>query len=100
LRADMRKDLGAAVRALQFEDIVSQSLNHTELHMDRMEGFARILATNAPAMDEARTDNVGEYTDSLKLLQDEVATYRKDLRLEEINPVSQQNMDEGDVDLF
>jgi len=100
LSANMRKDLGAAVRALQFEDIVSQSLGHTELHMDRMEGFARILAKNASGMDEVRADNIVEYTGRLRLLQDEVAAYRKDLLLEETNPVSQQNMDEGDVELF
>jgi len=100
LNANMRKDLGAAIRALQFEDIVSQSLGHTELHMDRMEGFARILAGNAVGMNEAWPDNIVEYTSRLKLLQDEVATYRKDLLLEETNPVSQQNMDEGDVELF
>jgi len=97
LNANMRKDLGAAIRALQFEDIVSQSLGHTELHMDRMEGFAQILAKNSS---EARPDNIVEYTSRLKLLQDEVATYRKNLLLEETNPVSQQNMDEGDVELF
>jgi len=100
LRADMRKDLGAAVRALQFEDIVSQSLGHTELHMDRMEGFARILAKNASVTGEAQPDDIVEYASRLKLLRDEVANYRKDLLLEETNPVSQQNMDEGDVELF
>jgi len=100
LSANMRKDLGAAVRALQFEDIVSQSLGHTELHMDRMEGFARILAKNASSIDKDQMENVVEYTNRLKLLQDEVATYRKNILLEETNPVSQQNMDEGDVELF
>jgi len=100
LGANMRKDLGAAIRALQFEDIVSQSLGHTELHMDRMGGFAHILAKNASGMDEARADNIVEYTSRLRLLQDEVATYHKGLLLEETNPVSQQNMDEGDVELF
>ncbi len=100
LNANMRKDLGAAVRALQFEDIVSQSLGHTELHMDRMEGFARILARNASGMDKDRMENIEGYTNRLKLLRDEVATYRKNLLLEETNPVSQQNMDEGDVELF
>ncbi|MDQ6959232.1 MAG: hypothetical protein Q9M24_09005 [Mariprofundaceae bacterium] len=100
LGANMRKDLGAVIRALQFEDIVSQSLGHTELHMDRMEGFARILAENASGMDKVRSDDIEGYTNRLKLLQDEVAAYRKGLLLEETNPVSQQNMDEGDVELF
>jgi len=96
----IRKDLGCLIRSLQFEDIVGQSLGHTTLHLDRMDGFIKRMCQGVVALQEQDEGDIPNYTAQLKQLQANVVAYRDELRLEELNPVSQQNMDEGDVDLF
>jgi len=96
----IRKDLGNLVRSLQFEDIVGQSLGHTTLHLERMDGFVKRICQGVSAMQEMDAGDIPSYTGQLRQLQNDVMAYRDALRLEELNPVSQQNMDEGDVDLF
>ncbi len=100
MNGSIRKDLGCLVRNLQFEDIVSQSLGHTELYLNRMDGFVELISQGITSMQELKTDDIANYTGRLKQLRNDVMAYRQELRLEELNPVSQQNMNEGDVDLF
>jgi len=96
----IRQDLGKAIRSLQFEDIVSQSLGHTELHLNRMNTFVQMIAQGVSDLQQQHGDDVEAYQQKLVHLQAEVGNYRQEVRLEESNPVSQQSMDEGDVDLF
>lgn len=100
VNADLKQYLGSAIRALQFEDIVSQSLGHTELHIDRMDGFVSRVAKGISDL-HAKTDTTDEiYVVELGRLRQEILIYRDSLRLEDVNPVSQESMDEGDVELF
>jgi len=96
----IRKDLGALIRSLQFEDLVGQSLAHTLLHLDRMDGLVKLVAGGVASMQSLKSDNIVAYAEQLEQLQHNVAAYRQELLEEEHNPVSQQDMDEGDVDLF
>ncbi|MDX8389262.1 MAG: hypothetical protein R8M38_02110 [Mariprofundaceae bacterium] len=96
----IRKHLGVAIRSLQFEDIVSQSLGHTTLHLDRMEGFVLHLSKGLAAIKVSENMTVDEYSMQVAAIHAEMLNYRKELRLEEKNPVSQESMDEGDIDLF
>jgi len=100
VNGSIRKDLGRLVRSLQFEDIVGQSLGHTGLHLNRVGGFLQLISQGLETLNIAQSDDVACYTSQLKQLQSDVENYRQGLRLEDSNPVSQQNMDEGDVDLF
>jgi methyl-accepting chemotaxis protein len=100
VNAGLRQHLGSAIRALQFEDIVSQSLGHTDLHLDRMEGFVSRLANGISELHKKQDVSLDEYADQIGLLHQEIMAYRNGLRLEETNPISQTNMDEGEVELF
>ncbi len=99
VNADIRQHLGSAIRALQFEDISRQSLAYTELHLDRMEGVLTILTDGLKAL-EASDLNIETYTARVVAIHVMMMEYYQGLQLEEKNPISQQNMDEGDIDLF
>ena len=98
--AQMRHHLGVAIRALQFEDITTQSLGHTRLHLDRMEGFVLRMTQGISNIDPAVSDGVSGYAEKIHQIHEDMLQYREELALTEKNPVSQQNLDEGDVDLF
>lgn len=100
VNSELRLHLGSAIRALQFEDIVSQSLGHTELHLERMDGFVSRVATGIAELHSKSETTLDEYVIQLSVLHEEIMTYRNSLRLEETNPISQESMDEGDVELF
>jgi len=96
----MRHHLGVAIRALQFEDITTQSLGHTRLHLDRMEGFVLRMTQGLSNIDPVEADGVDGYAQKIKAIHADMLQYREELALDKKNPVSQQNLDEGDVDLF
>ncbi len=96
----MRHHLGVAIRALQFEDITTQSLGHTRLHLDRMEGFVLRMTQGLSNITPAEADGVDGYAAKIKAIHADMLQYREELALDKKNPVSQQNLDEGDVDLF
>jgi len=99
LNADMRKHLGSAIRALQFEDISTQSLAHTDRHLDRMQGMLTILSEGLPKLTNNDSD-MHEYVQQLSAIHIAMLAYHQQLQLEDSNPVSQESMDEGDIDLF
>ncbi len=96
----VRHHLGVAIRALQFEDITSQSLGHTRLHLERMEGFVLRMTQGLSNIDPVEADGVGGYADKIVQIHANMMRYKKELALEERNPVSQKNLDEGEVELF
>ncbi|MDQ6993802.1 MAG: hypothetical protein Q9M31_10025 [Mariprofundus sp.] len=98
--SDIRKHLGSIVRALQFEDIVTQSLNHTELHLNRIDSFVTQVSNGMNALELAGITDIETYAIRLQQVQSEVMLARESLHLEDKNPITQESMDEGDVDLF
>jgi len=100
INAELNQQLGSAIRALQFEDIVAQSLGHTDLHLERMDGFVTRVATGIAELHSKGDTTLDEYVAELGRLHEEIMEYRNSLKLEAVNPVSQENMDEGDVELF
>lgn len=99
VNADIRQHLGAAIRALQFEDISRQSLGYTDRHLDRMEGMLSILTDGLKGLDQSDI-SMEEYTARVAAIHIAMMEYHQALQLEDTNPVSQESMDEGDVDLF
>jgi len=99
VNAEIRKHLGSAIRALQFEDISRQSLGHTMRHLDRMEGMVAILTDG---LDDLNQDSLSlnDYVVKVAAIHAAMVSYHQALQLEDVNPVSQESMDEGDVDLF
>jgi len=86
----MHTDVGVAVRALQFEDIISQLLHYTETPLDTL----RCLDT---ALAEAAETNDGT---PFLALGTTLAHPREEGQTEAHKPVAQTSMHAGDVELF
>jgi len=99
VNADMRQHLGSAIRALQFEDISTQSLSHTDRHLGRMAGMIAILTDGLAGLDQANMP-LDIYIARIASIHAAMSAYHQTLQLEDSNPVSQDSMDEGDIDLF
>jgi len=99
VNSDMRKHLGTAIRALQFEDISTQSLGHTDRHLGRMAGMIAILTDGLKNLDQPDI-TIETYVVGIAAIHSAMSAYHHTLQLEDSNPVSQESMDEGDIDLF
>ncbi len=99
INAEMRQHLGSAIRALQFEDISTQSLGHTDRHLGRMTGMIEILTDGLKRLDQSDI-TIETYILRIAEIHAAMAAYHQTLQLEDSNPVSQESMDEGDIDLF
>ena len=94
--------VGRAVTALQFQDIVSQLLGHVGRRVDAIDDVSRHLGGLAQTLQRnAATANAAE---AMHSLQDE--TRRVSERLQEMaqmtahNPVAQLEMNQGGIELF
>jgi methyl-accepting chemotaxis protein len=86
----MHTDVGVAVRALQFEDIISQLLHYTETPLSTLQCLGACLAEAAETNDSTPILALGT---SLAHRRDEGQT-------EAHKPVAQTSMHAGDVELF
>lgn len=99
---DVDAQVGCAITALQFQDIVSQLLAHVGRRVDAIDDVSRHLGELAQTLDhDAATVNAA---DALRSLQSE--THRVSERLKNMaqmtanNPVSQKEMNQGGIELF
>ena len=89
--------VGVAVRALQFEDIVRQTIDYTFPHIDRMEE----LFTNCIDSLSTTSDiEPKEISDQLQELRGCVVKVKEKWEPLFHKPVEQASMDEGEVELF
>jgi methyl-accepting chemotaxis protein len=86
----MPTDVGVAVRALQFEDIVSQLLHYTEKTLGTLRCLGTALAEVAGTNDSSQ----------LLVLSTALAHLREKGQTEVLKPVAQTSMHAGDVELF
>jgi methyl-accepting chemotaxis protein len=99
---EVEAQVGRAVTALQFQDIVSQLLGHAARRAEAIDDVSRHLATLAQTLQRnAATPNAAGVLESLK-----AETRRVSERLQDMadvtakNPVAQTEMNHGDVELF
>ncbi len=99
---EVEQQVGRAVTALQFQDIVSQLLGHASRRAEAIEDVSCHLASLAQTLQRnAATPNAAGVLESLK-----AETRRVSERLQDMadvtakNPVSQTEMNHGDVELF
>jgi len=83
-------DAGVAVRALQFEDIVSQLLHYAEKTLGTLRRLGTALAAVADTNDSSQ----------LLVLSTALAHLREEGQPEVLKPVAQTSMHTGDVELF
>jgi methyl-accepting chemotaxis protein len=102
IAGEVDAQVGRAVTALQFQDIVSQLLGHVGRRVDAINdvshhlgGLAKTLQRNAATPDAA---------DALQSLRNETREVAERLKgMEQMtanNPVSQSEMSQGDIELF
>jgi methyl-accepting chemotaxis protein len=84
-------EVNTAVRALQFQDMTSQLIDHTLSRMRTMRG---IIASIHDAMRDADNPDAG-----LKAARHRLKA-SSDAERERSNPVGQENMQSGDIELF
>ena len=93
----IHEDVGVAVRALQFEDIVRQTIDYTFPHIDRMEELFTNCVGSLSNIDEADSKQL---TDKLEELRGCIVTVRDKWEPLFHKPVEQASMDEGEIELF
>jgi methyl-accepting chemotaxis protein len=89
--------VGSAVTSLQFQDMVSQLLQHSRLRLDSMQEAWNIIG------DLAKEEQSGKPTSSEeanRVSRDIVEIFKKANQVSQRNPVRQEQMQSGDIDLF
>lgn len=89
--------VGRAVTSLQFQDMVGQLLQHSRLRLDSMQEAWRIIGDLAQA-EQNGTPIPPEETDRVR--QQIVDIFSNANQVSARNPVRQEHMESGDVDLF
>jgi methyl-accepting chemotaxis protein len=89
--------VGSAVTSLQFQDMVGQLLQHSKLRLDSMQDAWRIIGDLAREEQEGKFASPAE-TDRVR--QEIVAIFDRANQVCQRNPVRQEHMQSGDVDLF
>ena len=99
---EVENQVGRAVTALQFQDIVSQLLGHAARRAEAIDDVSRHLASLAQTLQRnaAQPDAAG-ILESLKAETRRVADRLQDMAIvTSRNPVAQTEMSQGDVELF
>jgi len=99
---EVEAQVGRAVTALQFQDIVSQLLGHAARRAEAIDDVSRHLATLAQTLQRnAATPNAAGVLESLKAETRRVSERLQDMAdVTSKNPVAQTEMNHGDVELF
>jgi len=95
---NISEHVGTAVRALQFEDIIQQLISHSRSRANEMEKMFVSIHSQIDKLYNSENQAMEEIIVSLKTCQDEINAIREALQLN--NPVKQQTLDKGDVELF
>jgi methyl-accepting chemotaxis protein len=85
------QEVNAAVRALQFQDMTSQLIDHTLSRVQTMRG---IIASIHEAMRDAENPNAGLAAARSRLKASAESARKR------INPVGQESMQSGEIELF
>ncbi|MDP2824833.1 MAG: methyl-accepting chemotaxis protein [Sulfuritalea sp.] len=94
--------VGRAVTALQFQDIVSQLLGHVGRRVDAIDDVSRHLGELAQTLQRnAATPDAAGALQSLQAETHRVSERLRDMaQLTAHNPVSQKEMNQGEIELF
>lgn len=100
ITSQINEDVGLAVRALQFEDIVGQLLGYNHNHLARLEALLTTLRDNAAEEASCASEASAPEGEWLLRLRDHIARLREEWQATEHKPVHQESMSAGEVELF
>ncbi len=89
--------VGSAVTSLQFQDLVSQLLQHSRLRLDSMQQAWDRMGTLAQEEQGGKSTSIAE-ADGVR--QEITTIFKRANEVCERNPVRQEHMQSGDIDLF
>ena len=89
--------VGNAVTSLQFQDLVNQLLQHSRLRLDSMQEAWRVIGNLAKEEQDGRPASPGEVE---RVRQKVVEIFKGANQTSQRNPVRQEHMQSGDIDLF
>lgn len=95
---EISSHVGNAVRALQFEDILQQLIGHSRLRASEIEKMFVTMHQQVEGLYESEDQDNTEIMSVLKKCQEDIEAVRDALNLS--NPVKQESLDKGDVELF
>ena len=100
--SDMNGQVNQAVTALQFQDMGSQAMQHVQRRLEALQDVLRDLDQLSQRLrGEVIRNDVGAVVDSLRQETSKLATsFEKVEHLSNNNPVDQQAMSHGEVELF
>ena len=91
------RDVAVAVRSLQFEDIARQLVEHVQGRLEQLDNLDRALL-GAMSLLEEKTDTAA--SEALATLRGALDGMRQRMNREQFRVAHQQNVEEGDVELF
>lgn len=89
--------VGNAVTSLQFQDLVNQLLQHSRLRLDSMQEAWHIIGDMAQEEQGGKPVSADEVD---RVRQQVVEIFSKANQVSQRNPVRQEHMQSGDIDLF
>ncbi len=100
LAGQIQESVGGAVRSLQFEDIIFQTLERTQGDVARLQEISRELSASIKCAVSRNSIGLVQYRDSLRSLKDKLVEMKTESDRQAHRAVSQNSMSEGDVELF
>lgn len=91
--------VNTAVRSLQFEDMLSQIIEHTSKHVDKIEQTLTEVRVNIEKVLE-ESESGEELTARLVLIRNDLQEFINHDKFRPNKAVNQSTMSEGDIDLF
>jgi methyl-accepting chemotaxis protein len=92
--------IGLAIRALQFEDIVKQLLEHNRTRIERVERLMHAFTMSLKRLGSVSPDDDGGFESQLSQIAQQCTGVLAALREETHKPVHQRSMSAGEVELF
>lgn len=97
---EVEKDVRTAVTSLQFQDLSTQLLAHIKGRVDAIESMVGKLASIAVNEDGTIDDPADDSTQRLNRFQEAIDEATEMIKQLKHNPVTQEQMGAGDIDLF
>jgi len=92
--------VGAAVRSLQFEDVITQVVGYSADHMDRISSLVERIGKSAIAIEGNSGDNDSEVLDMIQIYRNEINQLKEEWDTPLNKAVSQNSMDQGEIEMF
>ena len=94
----INKNVANAVRSLQFEDIIQQLTMHSHNRVEQMGLLLSRLDSRLDKLNTLDSENTDLMIQTIRAMQDDLQNFCNSVQKE--NPVKQQSMKEGKIELF